>query len=111
MMQHFDNITVDNDLLILQNGNQKINCKIIKNKELIKSYFENQNINSALLTLTNLTNLYIIDYEKKNEKLNKINDLVFALYFNLEASNLEDISEICKENKCYNYLIDNNLFN
>jgi len=82
-MQKFDKVRVENENLILQAGNQKITCEISHNFETLKKlHLEN-------ISLYELKNLQIIDFEKQNILKKEIDDLVFALYFNEKPDNVE----------------------
>lgn len=110
--QKFESIHVDGKYLILKDSNgEEIKQKIKKNTTMIvelindlmkpKSQFE--------LTLHNLKYIKAIDIEQQVTLKDYIDDLVFALYFNIALSqvgfsNAGQIKNECKKNQFYNYV-------
>ncbi|MDD5696612.1 MAG: Eco57I restriction-modification methylase domain-containing protein [Candidatus Pacebacteria bacterium] len=116
MVQKFNKITVENNNLILEKDKDKIKIQIKDNKNLIKKlidekYNKGLKLDKLVISLPELKTLSIIDCEKKQELKNYIDDLVFALYFNIKLKVLginksEKIKKICLENPYYK-LINN----
>lgn len=109
--QKFDSVTVDGQYLVLNDNEDVIKFKIKSNAEIIKTKIDNKfnSKNAFEITLHNLKFLEIIDKEQQSLYQDYIDDLVFSLYFNIPLNNLgiknaENIKQLCKNNKYYNYL-------
>jgi hypothetical protein len=94
LVQKFDSMEVESDLLILKSKDSITKCKIKKSKDLVEKFVKE---NTENLTLKNLKNTFIIDESKQTALKKEIDDLVFCLYFNTPISDLEN-------NKYYQYL-------
>jgi len=123
MMQKFDTIKAEEKNLILIKGDDEIKCKIIKDFNLVQkavhNRFTKENFFSeSEITLSELKSLPVIDFEKQNILKEYIDDLVFALYFNVPITDVgideaEIIKNTCKSNGFYetvnDYLLKKNL--
>jgi len=111
MLQKFDDVEIDgNNLVLKHNGNKtklevKSDVKLISEtiqKELKKELkLENQKIN-----LADLKNLPVIDFDKQKKLKDYVDDLVFALYFNIplkkvKFSEVEKVKGACSKNRYF----------
>ncbi|MCU0391956.1 MAG: SAM-dependent methyltransferase [Thermoflexibacter sp.] len=94
LVQKFDSIEVENELLILKNQDSITKCKIKKDKDLVERFAKE---NTENLTLKQLKSALVIDENKQTALRKEIDDLVFCLYFNTQLTDLE-------QNKYYQYL-------
>lgn len=108
LMQMFTNIKINNSNLILENGNHKITCSIIKKKSIIKKTFSH--FTDYPISLTNLKKIPIIDKDKEIALKSYIDDLVFSLYF-IDPEVIipylncpKELRDLCKQNRFFKYL-------
>jgi hypothetical protein len=111
MVQKFSGVSVEGGNLILKQDKDKIKIPIRGDKILIKKiidvrYNKKLKLENPLISLSELKALPIIDYEKQRELKNYIDDLVFALYFNIKLESLglnkaEKIKTECLKNPYY----------
>jgi len=114
MIQKFDEIKLGKDKLILIKDKNKFSLDIKGNniqKELIKKIINEKFINENVdnITLLDLKDLPIIDYDLQKQLKDYIDDLVFALYFNVHIDKLgldeaQNIKDKCKKNQFYDIL-------
>lgn len=114
MIQKFDEIKLGKDKLILIKDENKFSLDIKGNniqKELIKKIINEKFINENVdnITLLDLKDLPIIDYDLQKQLKDYIDDLVFALYFNVHIDKLgldeaQNIKDKCKKNQFYDIL-------
>lgn len=88
MVQKLDAIGVEGNNLVLVKDNHKIKCKIQKQPDLVKKVIkqllaDEKLIKDGKISLSELKSLPVIDYEKQRALKGYIDDLVFALYFNV----------------------------
>ena len=94
MMQKFDDAKVEKNNLVLVKDNKEIKLKIKNNPSLIKKALNNLidsdklKLEKGVINLNELKELPIIDFELRDKIKNYIDDLVFALYFNVSLENL-----------------------
>jgi len=112
-MQIFDNIRVVGNTLVLCYGNKSYTAKIKGNKikvveDLINTeYYPNDSLLPKKdIILEDLRFLPAIDFEEQEKIKNYIDDLVFALYFNvklpaLDINNANAIKKVCAKNEFY----------
>jgi hypothetical protein len=111
IMQKFDNATVENKNLVLINNNEEIKCKINGDINLVKRIINKKyDVKKQKVGLSELKSLSVVDFEKQDAIKDYIDDLIFALYFNvhlqgisLEKANI--IKEACEENEFYKVLL------
>ncbi len=120
MLQKFDRVYVEGNNLILEREDKKIKLAIKENQRLIEKVI-NEKYGKKLIksdeekvTLSELKALPIIDYEKQREIKNYIDDLVFALYFNIRLEKLglnqaQEIKAKCLRNPYYELVNTQNL--
>ncbi|MEI0702531.1 Eco57I restriction-modification methylase domain-containing protein [Brachyspira intermedia] len=108
--QKFKNIAVNKNKLILTdiNGNI-IEQKIKRKSDLVKSVIEEKFSANDEISLNELKFSDCIDKEEQNIIKNYVDDLVFALYFNIDIkelglSNSEKIKKLCQKNNFYSYI-------
>ena len=112
MMQKFDGITVEGGNLVLTKGGEKIECKIKSDIKLIEQTITEKYSSDKLkrekqkISLPELKSLPVADFEKQKALKDYIDDLVYALYFNvpLQDIGLEKaklVKEACGENEFY----------
>lgn len=109
-IQKLDEIKLDGNSLVLINDDKQIKCKI-KDTELVKVVLKEELLNNKLLKnekigLSDLKNMSIIDFKKQAELKDYIDDLVFALYFNVpidmdEVNKPEAVKNKCLKNQFY----------
>lgn len=109
MMQKFDKAEIKKDSLILHYAGKEISCKIKSDlqsvENCIATHFHTKLFNESI-ALQDLKKHSAFDQEKQNTIKNYIDDLVFALYFNVEIKNIgienaEKIKQECQKNKFY----------
>lgn len=124
MMQKFDQVEVEGDNLALIKDGKKIILKIKKDKNLVKQTIADKfngnklKLKDKAIVLSDLKEMSVVDFEKQKELKDYIDDLVFALYFNVlirkvGVSLADEIKKKCEENKFYKILNkygDNNNF-
>lgn len=115
MTQKFDSVSVKNGYLILRRGKDETRLTIKKEKELVRKIIEGDSENLKLelenkkITLSELMSMPTIDFEKQKAIKNHIDDLVFALYFNVyipkdKLDKPEAIKQLVQKNKFYSQL-------
>lgn len=116
-LQKFDKILIEDDNLILEKGNNKYNFIINENQKLIEKIinekYNKQIIDGEKIKLSELKYLPIVDFEKQQQIKNYIDDLVFALYFNVNIANLgldraEEINSECSKHQYYEIVMAQN---
>lgn len=112
MIQKFDTVLVDNNLLVLKRNDEKIELPIKRGtiliEKAIKEKFDDKKLNfqSREITLSELKSLPIIDFERQRAIKYYLDDLVFALYFDIrleipELGKAETIKANCSKNQFY----------
>jgi len=112
MLQKFDKVSVEGNDLILEREGKKIKLPIKEHQSLIKKILNKKygkriiELEKRKVTLSELKNLPIIDYEKQRKLKDYIDDLVFALYFNIGLEKLglnqaKNIKAKCSKNRYY----------
>lgn len=113
--QQFESVEIKNGNLILNDTEYALHIP----KELLSAVSKSIELkygsllNEKRISLSELKNLKIIDTDYQNTIKSYIDDLVFALYFNIPItdiglSNAEEINAICKKSEFYNLTINNN---
>jgi len=94
-MQTFDFIRIEGSNIILTSGNKNIIGKIKKGKSsFIKSIIETEYFSKSALIpskeikINELKYLPVIDFDAQKNIKNYIDDLIFALYFNINIKNI-----------------------
>ncbi|MCX6743519.1 MAG: hypothetical protein NT116_04750, partial [Candidatus Parcubacteria bacterium] len=111
MQQKFDDVKIEGNNLVLITGDKQIKCKIREGAKLVKKTIEDKYVRDKLfkdkiITLSELKSLPVIDFEKQKEIKDYIDDLVFALYFNVQIKKVglnkaKEIEKECEKNKFY----------
>jgi len=112
MMQKFDTVAVKGNSLVLNKGTRERKLKIKKNKALVEKTItakyasEELEFEREAIRLSELKSLPCIDLEKRSELKAYIDDLVFALYFNIPLSRVgigkaADIKKACQKSQFY----------
>jgi len=115
MLQKFDKISVESNNLILGKDDKKIKLAIKENQVLVKKSLNERygkqiiELEKQKISLSELKDLPIIDYEKQQKIKDYIDDLVFVLYFNIGLEKLglnqaEKIKAKCSKNSYYKLL-------
>ncbi|MDR3198254.1 MAG: SAM-dependent methyltransferase [Planctomycetaceae bacterium] len=115
-VQKFDKIKVSKSSVILTHKNKDYSCKIKAGQydfvqELIEeTYIKNSIFEDKEINISELKTLPAIDFNKQTKIKNYIDDLIFALYFNISLSKLGmsevlNIKEHCRKNKFYDYIL------
>lgn len=115
MMQKFDEMQVINNDLVLVKGGKQIKCKVKKDKKLVDKTIKDISENKKLfkdkqIILSELKSLPAVDFKKQAEIKDYIDDLVFALYFNVPVKKVglgkaREIKQECEKNKFYKLTI------
>jgi hypothetical protein len=116
MVQKFDDVFIESSNLILEKDKEKIKIQIKGDKDLVKKtinekYNKGLKLEKSKISLSDLKTLPVLDYDKQKELKDYIDDLVFALYFNIGLEKLgldhaEKIKEKCSRNPYYD-LVNN----
>lgn len=112
MIQKFDSVMITDDSLVLRKDGKEIKLQIKDNLDLIKKTIDSNYSNQKLypegkqILLTDLKSLPIIDFDKQRALKDYIDDLVFALYFNIPLKELglnkaDSIKIACAKNAHY----------
>lgn len=108
MVQKFDSLVVENNYLILIKDNEKKKCKIKESSDLVKKTLApgGSLFGKEKIVLSELKSLPVINIESQKKLKNYIDDLVFALYFNIELekadiSKASTIKNVCSKHKFY----------
>jgi len=112
MLQKFGKISVRGNNLILEKEGEEIKLIIKENQDLIKKSLNEKygkqivELEKQKITLSELKDLPIINYEKQQNIKDYIDDLVFALYFSIVLEDLglnkaEKIKAKCSKNPYY----------
>jgi hypothetical protein len=105
LVQNFDDVKVADNTLVLVYDNHEMNLPIQGDTRLIDSTITERfgtiglKLETRKIALSELRNLQVIDFEKQAKLKDYIDDLVFALYFNipLEEVGLDKAEEIQKD--------------
>lgn len=119
MLQKFNKVSVEDDNLVLEKDDKKIKLTIKENGDLIKKVLTEKyskqvlNLEKQKISLTELKDLPLIDCDKQRELKDYIDDLVFALYFNINIKKLglnreTEIKSKLLANKYYNLVKTHN---
>ena len=113
MSQKFDKASIEGNTLVLVKDKRSMKLKIRTNIALVKSSLSKQYGSDKLIDtenksidLSELKELPVIDRVKQTALKDYVDDLVFALYFNVHLKNLglskaKNIKAACKKNKYY----------
>jgi hypothetical protein len=112
LQQKFDDIDVKTGNLILKSEDKELKLKIKNNKKTVEQAIKDKYFNDKLeledkkISLTELKSLPVIDFDKQKEIKDYIDDLVFALYFNVPVKKVglnkaKEIKGLCNKNKFY----------
>ncbi|GAB4199400.1 MAG: hypothetical protein OHK0057_15290 [Thermoflexibacter sp.] len=94
LVQKFDSLAVEGNLLLLKSEGKNTPCNIKKGKHLVENFAKE---NTGNITLKSLKNVVLTDENRQTQLKKEIDDLVFCLYFNVQLTDLEN-------NKHYQYL-------
>jgi len=119
MMQKFDDMSIKGDCLILCKDKKEKKLKIKSSVNLIKKTINEKYRSEKLeferkkISLSQLKVLPVIDFEKQLELKDYVDDLVFALYFNVPLTKVglkhaDEIKKLCKKNMFYKLLNKHN---
>lgn len=115
MVQKYDSVSVKDCHLVLKWNNEVTKLDIRENLNLIKKViYEKYNKEGLIsdkqsISLSELKDLPVIDYKKQNQIKEYIDDLIFALYFNIPIENFGlnkaiEIKSKLLNNKYYNFI-------
>ncbi|HPG29945.1 MAG TPA: Eco57I restriction-modification methylase domain-containing protein [bacterium] len=112
--QKFSNIKVDEtDLVLIDAEDKEIRQKIKFKHNFVKNLIEKKFINTLLnindVSLNDLKYMEAVDYKEQETIKDYIDDLIFALYFDVSISKIgiaeaENIKKICRKNRFYEML-------
>ena len=111
-LQKFDDAQVKKNNLVLIKDSRKTKLKIKSNSSLVKKAIndftdsDKLKLEKKIINLNELKELPVIDFELRNKIKNYIDNLVFALYFNvlikkIGLNKIEEIKKICQNNEFY----------
>jgi len=117
MFQKFDRVLVEGNDLILEKDDERIKLAIKENQGSVKKSLNERygkqiiELKKQKISLSELKDLPIIDYEKQQKIKDYLDDLVFALYFNIGLEKLglnqaEKIQAKCSRNPYYKLVND-----
>ena len=115
LMQEFDNVQVDGNTLILVHDNRETKLPIQGDIRLVANTIAKEfgvkrmKLEKRQISLPELRNLQVIDFEKQAKLKDYIDDLVFALYFKIPLKQVgldksEEIQKVCSKSKHYQLL-------
>lgn len=113
LQQKFDTIKVQGDHLVICYKANCVKCKITGDSTLIERVVS-ENLPSLLDEkgighISDLKKMPVIDFERQQQIKDYIDDLIFALYFNVKLpsigfSNRDNIRSACEKHKYYNLI-------
>jgi hypothetical protein len=114
LLQKFDKIKIEKGFLSIQHKESEVKCPILKNNKLIERSINDEYVNNSEFTsgfISDLKQISVFDPEYQQEIKRYIDDLVFALYFNIELElfgfeNRKAVKEKCSKSSYY-MLIEN----
>jgi len=112
MLQKFNDVEIERNNLILKHNDDKVKLEIKRDVKLVTETIQKEfkkdelRLHSQKISLSDLKNLPVIDFEKQKQLKDYIDNLVFALYFNIplkkvSLNNAEKIKSLCSKNKYY----------
>ncbi len=113
MVQRFDKVSIEGNKIVLEKDKSKTKYTIRSNIEKVKKAISEEygcdqliDMEKKTITLSELKDLPVIDLGKQSKIKDYIDDLVFALYFNVPIKSLglskaSNIKGACKNNKYY----------
>jgi len=115
LVQRLDDVQVAGDTLSLVHDNRETKLRIKGDTGLIASTIAEEfgarglKLETRKITLSELRNLQVIDLERQTKLKDYIDDLVFALYFNIPLKEVgldkaEEIQKDCSKSKYYRLL-------
>lgn len=113
-LQKFDNIKVIDNHLILLKGNEVKKLKIsddwvdLVSNVISETYFNKKLTLIRDINLSEIKMLPVIDYTQQGKIKEYIDDLIFALYFNISLQKIDitssgTIKNICRQSEYYHY--------
>jgi hypothetical protein len=117
LVQKFNGFEIEGNNLFLIKGKDKFKCKIKNNQNIVNETLkinlsENRLFKKDKIGLAELKSLPAIDFERQKQLKDYIDDLIFALYFNIpiekvELSKAEELKKECGESIYYK-IVQNN---
>jgi len=106
LMQKFDAVKVEKDNLVLLKDGIRTVCKIQQNADIISKTINERYSGRETINLSELKILPVIDDNTQQKNKDYIDDLVFALYFDADISNIgiehaEAIKNQCRKSRFY----------
>lgn len=112
LKQKFDNVLVNKGKLVLEENGERLELRILQNELLVRKVIQDEfdeetlGLEKRKITLSELTSLPAINIEKQVQIKKHIDDLVFALYFNVHIPKNKlkkpgEIRKLCQRNKFY----------
>lgn len=112
MAQKFDSASVEGNYLVLKRGKRETKLPIKKDEGLVKKIVGGESeelkldFEGKVILLSELMSVQVINFEKQRTIKDYIDDLVFALYFNIDIpksklNKPETIKKLCQKNKFY----------
>jgi hypothetical protein len=111
-IQKFNRVEIKGNELVLTKDKNKVILKVKRNIGLVEKIIT-EKFSSELLpnsvTLSELKNLPLVDLALEERTKKYIDDLVFALYFNVQLHKIgitydSDINATCRSNEIYDYI-------
>jgi len=115
LVQKVEDVQVDSNTLVLVHDSRKRELQIKGDAELVartvveKFGAQSLKLEKHKISLPELRNLQVIDFRKQAKLKDYIDDLVFALYFNIPLKEVsleksKEIQKACLKNKYYQFL-------
>jgi methylase of polypeptide subunit release factors len=106
MMQKFDAVKVKKDKLLLIKDSMKTECRIKCDSDIVSQTIRERYSGGEAINLPELKALSIVNNEIQKKNQDYIDDLIFALYFDTDISNIgidyaEEIKAQCGKNRFY----------
>jgi hypothetical protein len=111
--QKFDSAEVRGNHLILSQNREEYKAPIKSKKDVVKAVlkesFGEKDLFPGEIVLSELKHLMALDKDLQESLKDYIDDLVFALYFNVPVKKIginlaSQIKELCRQNKFYDYI-------
>ncbi len=103
MMQKINSISIEDNFLIVRYLSNSIKCPIKQGFAAVKQFVLDKNITEEI-SLSNLKSAICIDSIQINQNFSTIENLVYALYFNILTDELKNIPAMCEKHKFYGYV-------
>lgn len=106
MMQKVDTLDIEKGSLILIKDGMRTECRIKQNSDIVAKAIRERYSAGEIINLSELKALQTIDTDKQQKIKDYIDDLVFALYFDVEIGDIriecaKDLKDQCRKSRFY----------